>query len=429
MKSSIYRLKTFLILWSSQALSALGSEMTAYALRLWLYEETGSALQTSLLSIFTYAPYIAMSIFAGALSDKWDKKKIMLTSDAFAAFTTISTLILLKTGLLCPIHLYILNAVNGLMNTIQQPASEVAMTMIVSKEDYPTTSGLNATSRSLITILHPIFATTLYAFGGMDVVILIDLSTFALAFLSLLFFIKIPHTENMKEQKDETIVHSAKVGLTYLKETPLILTLILFLSGVNFVASTFDAILPAFVLPKKNGGAKVLGILTSCAGIATLLGSLIHSILPKPKDRVRVIYITMLFSLSIENFILAFCNIPFVWYIAQILGWIVVPIMSANLDIILRSTIPVNMQGRVYACRNTLQFFTIPIGLFLGGYCVDKICEPFMENISSNSFWHVLFGSGKGSGSNLMMFVLAVLGTTFCLVFGNILKKYKFSEN
>ena len=83
----------------------------------------------------------------------------------------------------------------------------------------------------------------------------------------------------------------------------------------------------------------------------------------------------MLFSLGTENFLLAFSREPFVWCIGQIFGWIFVPIMDANLDVILRCTIPVELQGRVYACRNTLQFFTIPIGLFLGGFMVDNVCE------------------------------------------------------
>ena len=69
-------LKNFIILWSTQALSSLGSSMTSFALTLWLYEKTGSALQTALLSICSYAPYVTMSIFAGALSDRWNKKKV-----------------------------------------------------------------------------------------------------------------------------------------------------------------------------------------------------------------------------------------------------------------------------------------------------------------------------------------------------------------
>lgn len=86
MKNTIYELKTFLILWSTQSLSQLGSAMTNFALTLWLYQKTGSALQTALLSICSYAPYVIMSIFAGTLSDRWDKKKVMLICDAEPVF-------------------------------------------------------------------------------------------------------------------------------------------------------------------------------------------------------------------------------------------------------------------------------------------------------------------------------------------------------
>jgi ABC-type histidine transport system ATPase subunit len=58
-----------------------------------------------------------------------------------------------------------------------------------------------------------------------------------------------------------------------------------------------------------------------------------------------------------------------------VLGWIAIPLMNANLDVILRSTIPPHMQGRVYACRNTLQFFTIPVGYLVGGFLVDQVFE------------------------------------------------------
>ena len=144
---------------------------------------TGSALQTALLSICSYVPYILMSIFAGALSDKWNKKKTMLVCDILAACCTVSVFILLKVGLLRAWHLYFLNAVNGLMNTVQRPASEVAITLITPKKYYQKTSALQSFSGSLITILHPMLATSLYAIGGMDIVIAVDLTAFLLLLL------------------------------------------------------------------------------------------------------------------------------------------------------------------------------------------------------------------------------------------------------
>ena len=348
MKNLMRELRTFFVLWSTQSLSQLGSAMTNFALTLWLYQRTGSALQTAFLSICSYAPYVCMSIFAGALSDRWEKKKVMLACDTFAACCTVTVLVLLKNGLLAPWHMYLLNAVNGLMNTVQQPASDVAMTLITPKKHYQRTSGLRSFSNSLVTILNPVIATALFSLGGMDVVIYVDLATFAVAFATLLLFVRIPNLAN--ENKREVFSESMKAGLRYLRNNQLILVLILFLAGVNLVASAFDAVLPALILPRENGGETVLGIVTSCAGVATLIGSLVVTVLPAPKNRVRVIYVTMLISLGTENFLLAFTRTPFLWCLGQVVGWLLVPVMSANLDVVLRTTIPENMQGRIRCC-------------------------------------------------------------------------------
>ena len=373
-------LRNFYVLWSTQSISQLGSSITAFALTLWLYEKTGSSLSTALLTICSYAPYVLMSIFAGALTDRFDKKRTMLVCDTVAAISTLVVFLLYRTGNLVIWHLYAVNVLSGLMNTVQQPASEVTMTLIVLRNQYQKVSGLKSLSRSVISILNPLISTSLYAFAGLDLVIAVDLISFMIAFAALAAFIKVPDTPGKEE---ESTLNLAREGLKFLKETPLVFTLILFMSGVNLVASAFDAALPGYVIPNPKGGSNVLGIVTSVSGVAMIIGSLIVSVLPKPKDRVRVVYLTMLISLSTENFLLAFAREPFIWCIGQIIGWILVPIMSANLDVILRNSIPVDLQGRVYACRNTFQFFTIPIGLFVGGFMVDKVCEPFMGSVSN----------------------------------------------
>ncbi len=421
-----HSLKNFYILWSTQSLSQLGSSLTTYALTLWLYEATGSSLSTAALTICSYAPYVLMSIFAGAISDRFDKKKLMLICDAFAAITTVTVFLLYQSGKLAVWHLYALNGISGLMNTVQQPASDVAMTLLIPKAYFQKTSGLLSLSRSLISILNPLIATALYAFAGLEIVIMLDLLSFAIAFIALLLLIPIP---KVNAQKAETVLALVKGGLCYLRDNPMIFSLILFMSGVNLVSSAFDAALPGLVLPNPKGGATVLGMVTSCAGIAMALGSLLVALLPKPKNRVRVVTLTMLFSLGTENYLMSLSREPFVWCFAQFLGWMVVPIMSANLDVILRNTIPIELQGRVYACRNTFQFFTIPIGLFLGGFLVDQVCEPFMQAHGDSVVLSFLFGAGKGSGAAMVMGILAVAGTVLCIVSGNRLKKYSYIED
>ena len=423
-KNELHDLKDFWILWSTQSVSQLGSSITGFALTLWLYEKTGSSLDTAALAICSYVPYVLMSVFAGALTDRFDKRKTMLGCDLFAAVCTMILWILLRTNSLMVWHLYGLNAVTGLMNTVQQPASEVAMTLIVPEAYYQKTSGLRSLSRSLISVANPLIATSLYAFCGLDGVIAVDLGSFFAAFTALLFFVRIP--QNKSDHKEGTAV-LAKEGFRFLRGNRLILVLILFMSGVNFVASAFDAVLPGYILPNPKGGTAVLGVVTSCAGIAMIVGSLAVSVLPKPKDRVKVIYLTMLFSLGSENFLLAFSREPLLWCVGQIIGWVLVPIMDANLDVILRTAVPVKLQGRVYACRNTLQFFTIPIGLFTGGFMVDHICEPFMKRYGGLPVLKALFGAGKGSGAALMMLILGISGSLLCIVTGRRLNRYRYS--
>jgi len=424
-KNELFELKDFLILWSTQSVSQLGSSITGFALTLWLYEKTGSSLSTAALAICSYAPYVLMSIFAGALTDRFDKKKTMLGCDVFAAICTVIVFMLFRTDNLRVWHLYALNAVSGLMNTVQQPASEVAMTLIMPKKHYQRTSGLRSLSGSLISVLNPLIATSLYSFTGLYGVIAADIGSFLVAFVALLFFIRIPES---KSDKRETVPVLAREGLVFLRENPLIMALILFMSGVNLVASAFDAVLPGYVLPNPKGGSSVLGIVTSCSGVAMIIGSLAVSVLPKPKNRVKVIYLTMLFSLGTENFLLAFSREPVLWCAGQVIGWVLVPVMNANLDVILRTAIPVELQGRVYACRNTLQFFTIPIGLFLGGFMVDNVCEPFMRVYGGLSVLKMLFGTGRGSGAALMMLILGVSGSLLCIFTGKKLKKYQYNE-
>lgn len=416
LKTNLGELKGFLILWVTQSLSALGTSTTNFALIVWSYQNEGSALTTALLAVCSYAPYVLLSIFAGALSDRWNKKLTMLISDSFAALCTITVLVLLLTGNLKIWHLYIINTLNGLMNTVQQPTSDVATTLLTPKKFYQRAGGMRAFSNSLVTVLTPVIATALLSFTSLEVVILFDLATFAVAFFSLLFFIKIPAIIKKTEEAKESVLQSVKSGLKYLKENRGILDLILFLAVINFTASIFNAALPAMLLSRQGGSNFALGIVNTVTGLATVAGSLLVTFLPAPKSRTRVICYSLLFSMGTENFILAFGRSVPVWCIGAVLGWLCIPIMNANMDALFRLKIPVEVQGRVYSARNTLQFFTIPLGYLCGGLLVDKVFEPFMAAQTAN-IWVTLFGAGKGSGAAMLFCVIGLLGALSCLPF------------
>ncbi len=430
MKSKSFELNgwnQFLMLWGTQALSALGSAMTSFALVVWSYQQEGSALTTAGLSAASYAPYVLLSIFAGSLVDRRDKRKTLILCDVFAAMTTLAVLVLLKTGHLQIWHLYVLNALNGLMNTLQQPATELAVNLLTPKERVQQVGGLRSLSSSLVTLLSPGLATAVLMLAGLEAVIAIDLITCAGAVGCILFIIRLP--EGGEASTEGNLLQSAREGLQWLTGHRGVLDMILFLAAINLIASIYNAALPAMVLSRPGGGEAELGVLQMFTGAANLAGSLLATLLPAPKSRVRVICNSLLFSMSFENLLLALGRHAWIWYFGAVLGWLFIPVMNTNIAALMRLHIPVELQGRVYAARNTLQFFTIPVGYLLGGWLVDRVCEPLMAGLAGDALLVRLLGPGKGGGAALLFLCIAAAGVLVCLVFRRDRNMWALEEN
>ena len=408
--------RNFILLWATQTLSRLGSSLTPFALILWAYGETGSAFSTALLTAFSYIPYILLSLPAGTLTDRMSKKRLMLASDAAAASCTLMILLIWLSGHLQLWHLYLANCLTGIAQAFQQPASEVATTLVTPEDRYQKAGSFNALAYSAITMASPVIATVLYSAGGLTAVIIADLSTFAAASLALLILVRIPKPKG-DERHDSHIMRDLKEALDFLCRNTGILQVILFLAAINFIASIYNAALPAMILSFENGN--VLAMVQAAAGTAMIAGSAIATMMPAPKSRVRTIVVSLFISMSTENFMLSFSRSPAVWCLGAFLGWLCIPVMNTNLDALMRSRIPAEIQGRVYAARNVLQFFTIPLGYLAGGYLADTFFEPFMAD-KSGTFLNRLFGTGKGSGTAFLFAIIGVMGVLVCFIFSRL---------
>lgn len=89
---------TFCLVWFGQLISLIGSGLTGFALGVWVYQTTGSATQFSLIYFCTELPVILVAPIAGAIADRWDKRKVMIISDAGAGLSTVVMAILLAFG-------------------------------------------------------------------------------------------------------------------------------------------------------------------------------------------------------------------------------------------------------------------------------------------------------------------------------------------
>ncbi|MBR2055286.1 MAG: MFS transporter [Clostridia bacterium] len=205
MKKNMFKqaqLRPFLWLWASQSISAMGTAMTDYALVIWAYEQTQTATSLTLLTLCSFLPTILFRFLAGAAADKWNKKAIMLAADAFAACGSLLILSLYIGDALSVMWLYGINFLLSLMNAFQVPAAYVATSLLVPKEYYTRTGGLQAVSGALISILSPVLGSVLLSFGGLEAVLAADLATFLLAFVTLASCpFPCPNKRNSKRKK------------------------------------------------------------------------------------------------------------------------------------------------------------------------------------------------------------------------------------
>ncbi|MDF2985548.1 MAG: major facilitator superfamily 1 [Eubacterium sp.] len=408
---NFYGMKSFIILWAGESVSALGSALTKFALILWAYQQQGTASSVAFLSVFTYLPSILLCFAAGTLADRWDKKKILILSNLVAAIGTLSIFILFGTGCLRVWHLYIINFTLSFMAAFQNPAANVAVSMLAPKEKYVQASGMQAFTGSLVTIASPALGSALLALWGLNIIFLVDLFSFGIALFTL-FFIHIPSIPIDESKKQESFLKSCLEGLYFLKKRRAILHLILFFSFINLLAYlTGFGILPAMILARSGNNQSVLGLVSSFIGIGTLVGSIIVTMTKPPNRKTRVIFLSLAVSFILANVLWAVGQNPFIWVLAAFSGNLPLPFITANMTTIMRTKVPAEMQGRVFSTRDTLQFFTIPIGLYLSGILSDKVFEPFMQNVSAlQSFLSLLVGTGKGSGMAVMFLITGTVG-------------------
>lgn len=417
---SIKDLKVFLLLWSSQSISTLGSSMTSYALLIWVYQQKASAMSVALLAVCSYLPSIMFSFFAGVFVDRWDKKKTMLLCDTVAAIGILTIFMLMTFGKLSIWHIYAINTVISLMNSFQISAGNVAVSEIVPEEHYIRISGLQSLSGSLITILTPTLATAILELTSIRVIMVIDFISFSIAFLMLVFFINIPKRVSKIDSKENAYWKDCLLGFRFLKQHSTLMKLILFFTVINLIAfiggGGTTTTVTAMILARTNQNQIIFGMFSSAVGIGTLIASVLVTLMKPPKSKTKLILISCALSFFLSDVLLGVGRTAWIWIFAGLAGNLPLPFLNSNLTVIMRTHIPIEMQGRVFSTRDTLQYITIPIGYFFSGILTDYIFEPFMKGDSAlKHFFAKIVGEGNGSGIAVILLFTGIIGTIVSL--------------
>lgn len=408
-------IRDFALLFTGQTVSQLGTNMTSFALIIWVYTKHGQVMASSLLAICSAIPYLIVSLFGGAIVDNANKKKIMLICDSIAAICSFVILSCFMSGILELRILCMVNVVNGFMNAFQNPASQVAISLLVDPKDYARVGGVQSAASSIVGILTPILAAGLLSIGDLGLIIVIDLGTFLFAFITLLLFVRIP--DIVKEDQNAAfneIAGSIKEAASYLKTNQGILVLLLMYSVLEFMgAISFDSMYSPLILARTGNDEMAVGTIAAFMAAGCLAASIMLTIMKQSKRKLSMMYVGSFMCLvGIALFGMG-RNIE-QWCVVVFFGCFGSPIYSTYQTVILREKVPTSMQGRMFSLQGMITGMLAPVGYLSGALLADYICEPFMQkNDKVQQLLSVFVGQGKGSGIGLIFVAAGLTGILF----------------
>lgn len=406
--------QNYVLFWACQSVSQLGSAMTGYALILWAYGAEKSAMSVSLLSLFSYLPYLFAGPLAGLISGRWKSRAVLLAADAAAEACTAAVLLLFAFGRLRVPMLYPVNFIESFMNAVQSPVANAAAGALVPKEKLEKIGGMNSFSGSLVSIAAPVFATSLLSLFGLHAVLLFDVASFLAAFAALAFFVRLPERTRAREGG-----RFSGEGLRFLRKEKGFVFLFAAFAGMNFFSSvTYENILPAMLFSRAAGNERVVGTVSAAVGLGGFAGSLAVLFFRMPGDRIKTIFFCAAFSFLFGDLLMGFGRNETVWIPAALAASVPVSFINSAETALVYEKVPAALRERVFALKNAFQFSAKPAGYLLGGFLAEFVFEPFLRTRTARNAWlAALVGSGGGSGMAAMFLCTGVLGSALSAAF------------
>ncbi len=407
----------FTVVWVGQLVSMLGSGMTGFAITIWAWQESGQATVLALVGLSTFGPSVLLSPIAGALIDRFDRKRIMMLTDLGSSVPALIMLVLHWAGALEIWHLYVLGAWAGAFNAFQFPAYSAAISTMLPKAQYTRANGMLALAGSTAGIAAPILAGLLLALIGIGGIFVIDLVTFGFAVLTLAIVViprPPPTTEVMARV---SLWRDALFGFGYIVKRRALLHLQLVFTAVNLSATFGTIVLAPMVLARTGNDEIALASVQSALGVGGVVGGLVISAWGGPKRRIHGVLIGMLGSGLLGMMLMGVGRDLPVWLVAAFFMIVFMPLLNGANQSIWQAKVAPALQGRVFAARATVARITAPIAMIAAGPLADHVFEPaMMPGGALAERLGPLIGTGPGAGMGLMMLLAGATTVLIALV-------------
>jgi MFS family permease len=364
----LWRNRDFVLLWSGQLISAIGSQVSLLAFPLLVLAITHSPAQAGLVGAARGLPFAILCLPAGALVDRWDRKRVMLLCDSGRALALGSIPLALWLGRLSFLQLCLVALIEGTLFTFFSLAEAACLPHVVPKEQLPAATAQNQAIDSTAWLVGPLLGGMLYGLGR-AVPFLVDALSYLCSVLSL-FFMRAKFQEERPEAP-RRIWKEIGEGLLWLRRDALLRFLALLYLGLGTPVYGYALILITLA-QGLHASPFVIGTIFAGSGVGSIAGSFLAAPLQK---RVAFGWLTIwsawIWAISWLAFALA--PNPLILGSAVALSFIIVPIFNATQLSYRLIVTPDHLQGRVSSVFRLVSYGGQPLGILITGLLIQWI--------------------------------------------------------
>jgi len=401
-------MRRFIALAAGLLMSVLGSAFTGLAMGVWVFQHTGSATQYGITLLISMLPGAIAAPVVGALVDRWNRRVILMVSEAVSAVTVLGLALLFQSAALRPWHIFVVVGILSLMRSAQMTALSSAVVLLAPREQVGRANGL-------VMLAQSVGNTVGFAAGGvlllairLDGVLFVDFATF-LVNIAILLFIRIPAPPRSEagSAAGGGLLAEIQIGWRVVRTRRVLLTLLLFSAALNVSLGYADAMLTPLVLSFASAAA--LGVVVAAMGVGAVLGSTSLAIWGGPRRRITGL---AGFALPLGLFLCLGALRPNVALIVvAVLGFtFCFTIINGTNRSILQLEVEPDLQGRVFGTYNMAGGAVLALSYLLAGPLADRYFEPLLrvDGPLANSVGSVI-GTGPGRGMALLVMVIGLV--------------------
>lgn len=376
MKNQKSNFSKFMLLWAGEFVSAIGGGLTSFGLSVYVFRQTGSAASMGLVTLLAFLPTLLLSVPAGVLADKYDRRLLMMIGDGFSALGIIYILICMLRG---EAHLYQICIgvfVSAVFSSLLEPSYRATVTDLLTKEEYSKASGLVSIAGSARYLISPVLAGALLAVSDIKLLFVIDISTFILTVISTAVVRKGIAT---KETENQTAFwESLREGWRAITDRRGVLILILVSSVMTCFMGALQILSEPLILDFSD--STTLGVGQTVCACGMLVSSLFLGMRGIKKGYVKVLTISLFLSgitmigFGIRENIYIICIFGFLFFAT-------LPFANNCLDYLVRTNIPDELQGRAWGVIGFLSQIGYVVAYGLAGVAADGIASKLQIGV------------------------------------------------